>query len=459
MYFSSLSRRSWLWILLSAARVQAQQPPDDLLGEEERRVPSAHDGRTRAAPPPLSDAPPPSVVAEQSVSAVAEGPLEQAPSEAAPAHSKIAPPTLKRPSANLQARMSPRYPGVRIEAVHAIAVQRIPEAGPHLFAPLAHVEVAGTPYYPYSFDGHVHSQHSPDAAEPVLDMLAGAERAGLSALVFTDHGSARSQLSFAKYKGPVKAFVGQEIGGEYGHAVWWNVDAALPYNPSRATLSERAAIAHEHGGLIVLCHPGWWIGGRERDPMQWITPEALKKGGLSGDIDALELWNGVYDKPLPKLIAAWVEALEAGVYVPIVGNSDFHRFRSHRLGGPRNVVLCDKPDPATCMWSAIKAGRSYVTDGPTLDLRVNGKTFGEQVAHGPLDVSIDTTSPRGGELRLYVGRELVKAWSLRPAVREQFTWSGPGANTPSYVRIEIVRSIAGYEAPVFELLSNPVFTR
>ncbi|HEY6876911.1 MAG TPA: CehA/McbA family metallohydrolase, partial [Polyangiales bacterium] len=196
-----------------------------------------------------------------------------------------------------------------------------------------------------------------------------------------------------------------------------------------------------------------------QDPMGWITPEALRKGGISGDIDALELWNGVYDKPLPKLIAAWVEALEAGVYVPIVGNSDFHRFRSHRLGGPRNVVLCDTPELRSCLWSAVRAGRTYITDGPTLNLSVNGKTFGQQVAKAPLDVALNTFSPRAAELRLYVGRALAKTWPLQAGVQEQFRWSSAPPSTPTYLRVEIVRSLPGRDAPVFELLSNPVFVR
>jgi hypothetical protein len=395
-------------------------------------VPRARDSRPLGAPPPLMHAEPLAV-------------------EPPPAQVLL-------PGKQARSDLAPR-PGIRIEHVHEIAVQRIPEPpGPHRFAPLAQLDLAGTQYFPYSFDGHIHSEHSPDADHPVTDMLAAAEKEGLDALVFTDHGSARSRLSFAKYKGAVKAFVGQEIGGDYGHAVWWNVDAALPSNAVRSSLAARAAYAHERGGLIVLCHPGWWIGGREHDPMAWITPDALKKGGISGEIDALELWNGVYDRPLPKLIAAWVDALEQGIYVPIVGGSDFHRFRSHRLGGPRNVVLCDKPDVATCLWSAIKAGRSYVTDGPSLSMSVNGKTYGEQVAHGPLDVTLRTEAPRGGELRLYVGRTLAKAWSLRPDVLEEFHWSGAPTGAPSYLRVEIVRSLPGRAEPVFELLSNPVFT-
>ncbi|HEX5661487.1 MAG TPA: CehA/McbA family metallohydrolase [Polyangiales bacterium] len=415
---------------------------DDALDEDMGGpLPSARDNRPRGAPPPM-------------MAPAREPELKSEPEVKSEPLAAVQAPKRREARA-----IHARNPWAIVsEHVHEQAIDDIPEPpGPHRFAPLGQLEIAGTVYYPYTFDGHVHSEHSPDADHPVVDMLARAEREGLSALVLTDHGSSRSALSFPKYKGPLKAFVGQEIGGEYGHAVWWNVDA--PWGGSRQTLAQRAAFAHERGGLIVLCHPGWWIGGREHDPMLWVRPDALRDGGISGDIDALEIWNGVYDRPLPKLIDAWVDALEAGIYVPVVGNSDFHRFRSHRLGGPRNVVLCDKPDVGSCLWSAIKAGRLYVTDGPTLNLTVNGKTFGEQVAHGLLDVSLEAVSPRGGELRLYVGRELAKAWSLRPDVREQFHWSGAPTAASSYVRVEIVRTLPGREAPVYELISNPVLTR
>ncbi|HEY6881778.1 MAG TPA: PHP domain-containing protein, partial [Polyangiales bacterium] len=205
-------------------------------------------------------------------------PAQPAPSEPAPTDSAPSEPAPTEPA---PAQPPARRAIVR-EALHDVAVQRTPEPpGGHHFPKLERVEVGGVPYYPYSFDGHVHSEHSLDADHPVVELLAGAERVGLSAVVLTDHGSARSALSFDKYKGPVRAFVGQEIGGEYGHAVWWNVDATLPSNARRATLAERAAYAHERGGMIVLCHPGWWIGGRAQDPMTWVTPEALKKGGIS----------------------------------------------------------------------------------------------------------------------------------------------------------------------------------
>ncbi len=330
------------------------------------------------------------------------------------------------------------------------------------FARLVPVEVAGRTYYPYAFDGHVHSEHSPDAFHPPSEVLAAAAREGLDALVITDHGSAQAKLDFAKYKGRITPFVGQEIGGPFGHAVFWNVDVKQEVVPNRTSLAERAAFAHARGGLIVLCHPGWWIHGREEDPMRWISAEALRPDGVSGSIDAIELWNGVYDAPLRKLITAWEDALEAGVFVPIVGNSDFHRLGSHRLGGPRNVALCDQPEPAACLWNAVKAGRLYVTDGPSLLLTVNDVLTGGGVEVAPgasLAVRVRAEAPRGGELRLFQGRTVVQTVTLTAGqpLDVSFQWSAPSAD--SYVRAEILKLAAAPGGGGVDLLSNPVRIR
>ncbi len=344
----------------------------------------------------------------------------------------------------------------------ATTAARPPVPAQRRFAKLVPGEVAGRTYYPYSFDGHVHTEHSPDADHPPAMVLAAAEREGLDALVITDHGSAAAKLGFAKFKGKITPLVGQEIGGPFGHAVFWNVDVKQEVDPSRTSLAERAAFAHAHGGLIVLCHPGWWIQGREEDPMHWISAQALQPDGLSGTIDAIELWNGVYDAPLRKLITAWEDAMEAGVFVPIVGNSDFHRLGSHRLGGPRNVAYCDQPEPATCLWSAVKAGRLYVTDGPSLLLTVNDVMTGGSVEVAPsegLQVHVRAEAPRGGELRLFQGRSVVQTLTLAPGqpADATFRWSGPSAD--SYVRAEIVKSPGVPGAGNVELLSNPVRVR
>lgn len=411
--------------LLGAAHAHAEAPaaapPNPLATSTDVAAPSAGAPVERAALNPPAPATPPNAPAERST-----------------------------PDAfTARAALVARAPRKDARAPHAPRRTR--------FAALAPIRVADKTYYPYSFDGHVHSHHSPDAFNPPSEVLGEAERLGLSALVITDHGNARSKLDFRSYKGRVVPFVGQEIGGPFGHAVFWNVDVQQEVVPSATSLADRAAFAHAHGGLIVLCHPGWWIEGRSEDPMKWITPEALTRGGPSGDIDALELWNGMYDAPLRKLIRAWEDALEAGVYVPIVGNSDFHRLGAHRIGGPRNLVYCEEPEPQRCLWGAVKAGRSVVTDGPSLMLTVDDQPLGSsvQVARGAsVDVRVQVDAPQGGELRVYHGKALVHTLALSPHAPLDEHVPVQVGHAKSYVRVEIVRV-----TPVGEqvlLLSNPI---
>ncbi len=323
------------------------------------------------------------------------------------------------------------------------------------FGPLS---LAGATYYPYRFEGHVHTSHSPDAKHPTVDILAAAEQLGLDALVITDHGVSRAQFDFPRYGGKLVPFVGREIGGEYGHAVMWNVTEDTMHNPSRTTLEERSRFAHERGGLLVFAHPGWWIDGRTHNPLDWMTPEALRRGGIAGDVDAIELWNGVYYGPLPKLVNAWVELLAAGVFVPIVGNSDFHSFPSHKLGNAHNIAYCDKPEIATCLWPAVREGRVVVTDGPAAALSVNDKLPGSIVdpAGSPLRISVSAQAPEGGTLRVYVGEEVVHTLALERDVRREAQWEVPSPTADSWVRIDIQRKEPRRNRPSVSLLSNPV---
>jgi hypothetical protein len=323
------------------------------------------------------------------------------------------------------------------------------------FGPLS---IGGAVYYPYRFEGHVHTSHSRDAKHRTVDILSAAERLGLDALVITDHGASSARFDFADYHGLLVPFVGREIGGEFGHAVIWNVAEDDHHAPSQTSLAKRCEFAHRHGGLLVFAHPGWWIDGNDQDPMRWMTPEALRRGGSAGDVDAIELWNGVYRTPLPKLIAAWVGLLEAGVYVPIVGNSDFHRFDSHQLGNAHNLALCERPEPSSCLWSAVRDGRLMVTDGPAAVLSVNERLPGSVVEPGtaPLRVTVEALAPAGGTLQVYLGERVVHTLELEPGVRAHANWQVPSPAVDSYVRIDIQRPGRNRNQPPVSLLSNPV---
>lgn len=327
-----------------------------------------------------------------------------------------------------------------------------------VFPPLGPVAIGGVTYQPYRFEGHVHSSHSPDARHATQAILTEAERLGLDALVITDHGASLARLDFDAYQGRLTAFVGREIGGDFGHALMWNVAEDTLQVPARTTLKQRAEFAHAHGGLLVFAHPGWWIDGNARDPREWMTPAALRRGGSAGDVDAIELWNGVYDQPLSQLIDAWVDLLEAGVFVPIVGNSDFHRFDSHRLGDAHNIALCDRPEIATCLWPAVREGRVVVTDGPAAVFSVNDRPPGAIVdpAGGALRVSVEALAPEGGTLRIYLGRQVVQSLALAPNVRAIANWVIDSPSQDSFVRIDIERPNRRPSEPAVSLLGNPV---
>jgi hypothetical protein len=184
----------------------------------------------------------------------------------------------------------------------------------------------------------------------------------------------------------------------------------------------------------------------------------MQRGGVAGDVDAIELWNGVYHTPLAKLIAAWVNLLEAGIHVPIVGNSDFHRADFHRLGNAHNIAFCDRPELKTCLWSAVREGRLVVTDGPLAVLSVNEQLPGAVVAPGetPLRIAVEALAPEGGTLRVYLGRAVVATLALPAGAQMIGSWEVPPPQADSYVRIDIERPARTRVQPPVSLLSNPV---
>jgi hypothetical protein len=238
----------------------------------------------------------------------------------------------------------------------------------------------------------------------------------------------------------------------------WNTPERDP-DSSRASLAKRSGYAHANGGMIVLAHPGWWIRGRREDPAKWMRPSYVRGGGKSADIDAIEIWNGVYSAPTRKLVAGWVELLDAGVYVPVVGGSDFHNPRTHRLGHPRNVALCETPDVA-CILDAAKHGRLYISDGPSLAFTANEALPGDVVSGAPgslLHVALEAVAPGGGTLVLYLGHEVIQRVEIdaQEKTTAAFDLTMPAEDSYVWVEIEQPSTNPG-RPPVLMLLSNPI---
>lgn len=335
---------------------------------------------------------------------------------------------------------------------------------------LLDVRAGGTLYRAYSFDGHVHTARSRDAIHPPEDVLRLAELADLDIVVFTDHGSAHAVDDLRAASSSVRRVVGQEVGGDYGHAVVWNVPRVDGLSDAVGSLRTLGEAAHAVGGLLVLAHPGWWIGNRSRDPRRWMSWEALRRGGISESVDAIELWNGVYPRHEAPLIADWDALLAAGLYVPLVANSDFHRYYTHDLGTPRNVFFCPaaergEVDVTVCLVDAVRRGRLYATDGPVVAFTLADELPGAVVraeAGAPLAVEIRARSADGGELRLVSAGAVVQRAALEPGRVHALHWTVSAPSEDGGFRVEIHRpvvdTVGGHADPhvPFSLITNPV---
>ncbi len=319
-----------------------------------------------------------------------------------------------------------------------------------------------------AFDGHVHSAISRDALHPIDQLMWLAERKDLDLLVLTDHGasSARGYLE-REYRGPVRTLIGEEVGGSFGHAVVWDITEHRGISAAVAdSMDALGTLIHTQNGTVVLAHPGWWIGRNTWDPRRWMQYDALRRGGIGQQIDALELWNQVYWERSRELVDEWVGLLERGLYVPIVGNSDFHRAYSHRLGDPRNAMLCASDvsgtitqSPSECLRETVRTGRLYVTDGPSVDLRLAGRVPGEivdAIARTRLAGEVRAQAGEGGTLLVFAGREVVARVPLTPGVVVTHRFTVPVPQADSFVRVEIERLSVPEDRPPFSLLTNPI---
>ncbi|MCC6877099.1 MAG: PHP domain-containing protein [Sandaracinaceae bacterium] len=340
-------------------------------------------------------------------------------------------------------------------------IRRVQQDWPRLTA-----QIGGRTLSTFSFDGHVHTDHSRDARHPTGDVLFLAALADLDALVITDHGSSHATQDLDGYRGDVAVLVGEEVGGPFGHAVIWNVPERRGVQDARETLRDLGAHVHAQGGVLVLAHPGWWMTHNTYDPRRWMDPQSLRRGGISENVDALELWNAVYYQRSRELLDQWVALLEQGIFVPIVGGSDFHVYGAHFLGTPRNVFSCavDRDGrPATplgeCLLEAVRRGRLFVSDGPVATLDVAGHTMGEVLGVRPgaeLRVQVRAVAPRGGQLRVFLGRNVAGTLDLPPGEERSRIWTLRAPAEDSFVRVEIERATPVENATSFSLVSNPV---
>ena len=141
-----------------------------------------------------------------------------------------------------------------------------------------------------------------------------------------------------------------------------------PFDPDYPPLSHACDDAKRQGGLVIWCHNG---GGME-------CPVA----SILGKVDAFNLFDPWWADLEYDL---WYRLLNCGVRLPASTGSDWFVCSANR------VYTKTRPEFEYAGWmQALREGRTFVTNGPALDITVDGCQVGEtaQVTPGN-DVTVN----------------------------------------------------------------------
>ena len=162
-------------------------------------------------------------------------------------------------------------------------------------------------------------------------------------------------------------------------------DTTNPWDiPTNADIADRV---HLQGGHVNYTHPA----SNARDPfLAAYSAKALPVDVALGKIDSLDI-NGSYDGTVP----LWHRLLNCGFRVPASAGTDvfLNRLRGRLPGGDRAYVRLDGAFSYDAWVKGLKAGRSFVTNGPMLEFTANGRFLGDTIAlAAPGDVRVQANA-------------------------------------------------------------------
>ncbi len=236
----------------------------------------------------------------------------------------------------------------------------------------------------YSGDIHTHFI-SPEAA--LLELKA--EDLNVCDILTTDISSDQSR--FSGKQDPVSeekhiVYINQEYREDgLGHMVFLNLKKLiLPVNTMRKyhypLNSAGCDEVHEQGGFTVCGHFSRFPG------FEWPLGVIMKK------VDALELfsvsmpfesptsgnWNLIPDHQGNSGMRLWYRLLNCGLRIPVVAGTDKYR-KMVTLGANRVYACVDDSFTYENWITALRAGRSFITNSPFLFLHINGKMTGDSI--------------------------------------------------------------------------------
>jgi len=156
-------------------------------------------------------------------------------------------------------------------------------------------------------------------------------------------------------------------------------DEAALGDPVGALLTEWARECRTRGGLVVFPH--------------FPNPRAENAATLiHGDVDAVEMtsWGNLCFGIDPYSLSDWYRYLNCGYFYPAVGGTD-KMTANTAVGTIRTYARIPEGRPFTydAWMDAVRSGDTFVTYGPLLEFRVEGRSPGSRIAMSPRGGTVD----------------------------------------------------------------------
>lgn len=238
----------------------------------------------------------------------------------------------------------------------------------------------------YSTDGHIHIRRSP-RENPLLLTWLQAEDVNVGALLRMGDfwETYYPQYAYGEAgvygKGNYLITTGQEDPRtpELGHAFAIGAADRVRQRDRYYFFDEVFDKIHQLGGLTGYAHQAKTFHGYR----------GLMLDGLRGKVDALELLQFCVDEH-PLHTNHYYHLLDLGIPLTATAGSDFpwcgqdHNHgppeRTSRIGNARFYTYLNGPLTFVNWRRAVRAGHTFVSSGPMLDLRVNGALPGDRLA-------------------------------------------------------------------------------
>lgn len=231
----------------------------------------------------------------------------------------------------------------------------------------------------YSGDVHVHHPTNKPEFKEYLLGYAKAEDVHIVNMLEMGHhlGTDFKQEGFGEKfrtcKGNVCLVSGQEDPrGRFGHIIGLNIEGKVRDTTKYDYYDLILKKLHQQPGTMVgFAHFAGWGNGIDKGFPWYIT---------TGEIDFVELMQFLKVNAL-----AYYEYLNLGFRITAAAGSDFPW--ASTIGDVRTLVYTGKKFSVDNWFAGLKAGHSYVTNGPALFLEADGKLPGTEIQKTSGDVS------------------------------------------------------------------------